>query len=757
MDNEKLAHSTKRDHDRCKADGNVADQPTDATEESALGDHAGDLIEARYTKWRSVVDTTSGQAITTTWGEFFETLEVAPPPFAGKKAHPGWSAAVFDPLRRLNVNVRELTALVLDYEGGTSIGDACGLWRESYGFLHTSKAHTDEAPRFRVILPFTRAVTSEEYSRLWRWAKERVKAAGQHIDPSPKDAARFWYLPSRSIGRYEARWLLGDVLDPDAIPETETEADADATSTGDFGLAVGERNQALFRLAASLRSRGAERDEILAAVSAANRESCDEPLDDEEVRRIATSATRYPRGGGPMRLTEKWNGERIAQKFGDALRYVQRWKTWLCWDERRWARDQVGAEMMMAKKNVELLDSEAKASLAAAAGDEAATMMAEKLAAFAKASAKANAIRAALLLAQSETPIAATSEAFDRDAWLLNVANGTVDLRTGKLGPHRREDLITMLAPVAFDPAARAPVFERFLERVLPDVEMRTYVQRLLGSTLTGDVGDEAIFFLYGTGRNGKSKLLGSVQYVLGDYALQASPVLLLATERGGDDAGKRARAALRGKRLVLVQEVDSDRYLNEAQLKQITGGDKITGARLYEDEGEFAPTHKVIVATNYKPKVRGQDEGIWSRLRLVPFTVTIPEAERDRNLTAKLEREASGILTWLVQGCLEWQRKGLAEPAAVREATATYRADEDDLGEFLEAYTEATVDAFVSSGELHAALVSHSGDFERVMSKKALVEALAERGFPGARRTVNGTTVRGILGLRLRPAGGRR
>lgn len=453
------------------------------------------------------------------------------------------------------------------------------------------------------------------------------------------------------------------------------------------------------------------------------------------------------------KLTELGNAERFAAKFCDRLRYVQSWKKWLNWDGTRWCRDEIGIEIECAKAIPRDIYAEAaEHARLAAQGDERFGERAKELTKWAHRSAAAYTLRATAVLAQSAPPIAARAGSFDTNPMVLNVRNGTIDLRTGSLRDHDRADMLTQIAPVDFDRTAKCPTWLAFLARVLPDLDVRSFVQRFIGYCLSGDVGEQVLVFFYGIGANGKSTLLGVIQDILGDYALQGSPGLLLASDRGGEDLGRRQRAALRGRRLVLCQEIEAGRYLNEAQVKQITGGDKITAARLYEDETEFAPTHKLVVAANHKPQVRGQDHAIWRRIRLVPFTVTIPENERDPNLAAKLKAEAPGILRWALSGCTEWQRSGLGAPSAVLEATNTYKSEEDRLGDFLAAHTVRVPVGFVPSSTLHSKFIAWCEvRGERPWSMKAFTSALTERGLDRDVQRVAGEQVRGFRGVALR------
>jgi putative DNA primase/helicase len=380
------------------------------------------------------------------------------------------------------------------------------------------------------------------------------------------------------------------------------------------------------------------------------------------------------------RFTELGNARRLADTNGHRLRYVQAWRRWLAWDGRRWSRDERGAEMVAAKAVVDSLYTDV-AALAnrAAAGDVHAGALVVDMGKFAKASSSAKACNAMLALARSEQPIAAAASEFDRDPFALNLLNGTLDLRTGQLRPHRQTDLITRLAPVTYDPDATCPGWDRFLVRVLPDEEVRRFVQRFIGYCLTGDVSEQVLAFVYGLGANGKSVLLDVMLGLLGDYGCRAAPELVLAKQ---GEAHPTEVAHLEGRRFVVASEIEQGRAWAESLIKRITGDTTITARHMKQDFYTFEATHKLVIAANTRPTVRGTDDGIWRRMRLVPFDVTIPLAERDRGLVARLvATEGPSILTWAVTGCLAWQRDGLGAPAAVEQATADYREEQDVLG----------------------------------------------------------------------------
>lgn len=393
-----------------------------------------------------------------------------------------------------------------------------------------------------------------------------------------------------------------------------------------------------------------------------------------------------PRGG--YRLTDLGNARRFADANRDQLRFVPAWGQWLFWDGQRWCRDKLGGEVRAAKQVVATLYTEAAACANAAAvavNSESNTngSMAEGLSRWARETSKRPRIEAMVALARSEPELATNREVFDRDAWVLNVANGTIDLRDGELRPHRQADMITMLAPVDYDPTAEAPQWEAFLARVLPDVQVRNWVQRYLGYALTGDVREQCLSFFVGDGSNGKSVLLDILLSIMGDYGLRGAPDLVLA--RYGE-AHPTELADLEGRRLVVCSEIEQGRMWAESVIKRITGDTTITARRMKQDFFTFSATHKLIVAANTRPAVRGTDHGIWRRMRLIPWTVIIPDEEQDRELPNRLlANEAPGILAWLVRGCLAWQRLGLGRSVAIEAATTAYRAEEDVLGRWID------------------------------------------------------------------------
>jgi putative DNA primase/helicase len=426
-------------------------------------------------------------------------------------------------------------------------------------------------------------------------------------------------------------------------------------------------------------------------------------------------------GEGPARfnLTDLGNAERFVADHGSKVRYCGPWGKWLVYDGKRWAQDDTGQVERLMKDTVRAIYAEASQ-----ARD---SQERKAIAEHAKRSEARKRISDAIQLARSELGIPILPEDRDRDPWALNVENGTVDLRSGELREHRREDLITKLAPVEYRPAAKAPTFQAFLERILPSEALRRFLRRAVGYSASGEVSEEALMILHGTGDNGKTTLINAVLDALGDYAMEAAPELILA-KRGSHPT---ELADLFGARFVSARETDEGRRLAEAVVKQLTGRDRIKARRMREDFWQFDPTHTLFLATNHKPEVRGTDHAIWRRLKLVPFDVKIPEDEKDRELPRKLQAELPGILAWIVRGCLDYQREGLGVPEEVRDATEGYRSEMDVLAAFIDDRCSVHPKASVGATPLYNAYKDWCAEAgEDAISQRKFGGQIGERGF---------------------------
>lgn len=458
----------------------------------------------------------------------------------------------------------------------------------------------------------------------------------------------------------------------------------------------GERNTLLTSLAGSMRRRDASPEAILAALRETNAERVRPPLPDRELYNIAHSIGKKKPETEDEHFTDLGNARRFVIANHPRVRSVPAYfrNPFSLWDGRRWIADVSGETHRLAKGVVRALWVDAL--------QESDPERRDALLKFATKSESAPRIRAMLDLAATEPELVVAPEALDADPLLLNVHNGTVDLGAGKLYKHRREDLITKLAPVDFDKKAAAPRWEKFLREIFNDDEdLIGFVQRSVGYSLTGETKEHCLFFLYGQGRNGKSTFLEVIRTLLGDYAQQAD-FNSFQDRRGEGPRNDIAR--MRGARFVTAIEAKGERGFDETMLKQMTGGDTVVARRLYEDFFEFKPQHKLWLAANHKPVVKEQTEAFWSRIRLIPFSVTIPVERRQKGLADKLAKELSGILNWALKGCLAWKANGLQEPAAVLKATKSYREENDVLGEFLAACCVVEEEGWASTPALYRA-----------------------------------------------------
>lgn len=450
---------------------------------------------------------------------------------------------------------------------------------------------------------------------------------------------------------------------------------------------------------------------------------------------------------GPRPCTDLGNAERFAHRFSDRLRYCHDTGKWLVWDGRRWREDNEGSAMRFAALTARGILSEAQT------GEHNPDR--GPLAKWAIESESRSRLEAMIALAKSRPELVVRVDALDADPWLLNVKNGTIDLRSGGIRPHDRADLITKLAPTTYDPDAECPRFLMFVDRIFArHADLIAFVQRWLGHCLTGDIREPLLPVFHGVGANGKSVLVETMLGIMGDYGGSAPPYLLTESKQHEHPT---EIADLRGRRFVPASETEEGSALKMQLVKRLTGDQTLKGRFMRQDYFEFPRTHKHVLVTNNKPRVREDSEAVWRRLRLVPFDVVIPEQERDRDLLRKLRNEWPGILSWLVQGCLDWQREGLREPAAVVAATTVYRQGENAVGRFLD---EACVietppgpfTLFVPWASLWREYERWTGDTgEAQMTSRTLGAALDRLGYPTGSDRRGGQKVKGRPGIGLK------
>jgi P4 family phage/plasmid primase-like protien len=380
-------------------------------------------------------------------------------------------------------------------------------------------------------------------------------------------------------------------------------------------------------------------------------------------------------------LTEKYyntdmgNGKRFVARYQEQFKHSDAWG-WLRWNGYKWERNADKLVMDAARHTAQMIFAEA------AEGNQEQSKAIGKWAIQSQSKSKLDAM---LYLASSEVGIRATPADFDADHYTLNCLNGIVDLRTGDFSKSDPSCMLSKSVNAKFDPSATCPRWLSFLDRIMEgNDDMIRFLQRAIGYSLTGSVNEQCFFLNYGTGANGKSVFLETIRSLLNDYAAAAEFSAFLATQ---SESVRNDIAALAGARFVSANESGADKRLSESIIKAITGGDTISARFLFKEYFEFRPQFKVWMATNHKPVIKDTDNAIWRRVRLVPFNVTIPEAERDQKLTATLRDEFSGILNWAIEGCLQWQANGLGAPLEVTEATKAYRNEQDALNAFIDGY----------------------------------------------------------------------
>lgn len=381
------------------------------------------------------------------------------------------------------------------------------------------------------------------------------------------------------------------------------------------------------------------------------------------------------------------NGRRFAAAHQGGFLHVTAEKKWYRFDGNRWLRCSVGEEVDAAKSIAQQVFEEAVVRYKEDASDKNKSLMSQA----ANVHRHAGRLAAMLSLAAAEPRMSVPdASVFDADPMLLGVRNGVLDLRSGKLIPATPEQLIRKQAAVAFDPGAKCPRFKALIRRILPSTEKAAFAKRIIGYALTGDVGEEKLLFACGSGANGKSVLVNILSWLLGDYSVSVGTELLARSKHSSE--ADRYKASLAGARLALLNEVGEDDVWDDQRVKELTSREKIPARMLYGEPFSFSPTHKLFIRGNHRPGVRDSGYAMWRRMILLMFDVQIPEEEQVKNLDALLfSEEGSGILNWALEGCLEWQRLGLAVPEIVARETDRYRQDTDIMGDWIEARCTVT------------------------------------------------------------------
>lgn len=440
---------------------------------------------------------------------------------------------------------------------------------------------------------------------------------------------------------------------------------------------------------------------------------------------------------GGYNLTDLGNSIRFIKEFGEQVRYCVTWKEWLVWTGKNWELDYRAETSKMARIVVKNMYREAS--------DIEDEIERKKIAQHALKTESLFRLNAIKAMAKDDVRVRIRAEDLDQDQWLLNCNNGIINLKTGVLLPHDPKQLITKIVTSDFTPDAECPTWEAFLHTIMGgNDEMINFLQRAIGYSLTGDTSEQCFFILYGSGANGKSTFLNPLIHLLHDYAKQSPPETFLNLQRRGVNNDI---ARLQGARFVTATEPEANQSFAEGVLKQLTGGDTISARFLHQEFFDFKPVFKLFLATNHKPQVTGKDHGIWRRIRLVPFEVTIEKDARDPQLANKLKDELPGILAWAVRGCLEWQAHGLGEPQAVSKATEEYAREMDTLTRFIDDCCITGASKKVTTNELYESYVSWcEQEGEEALAKVAFARQVRGKGFSAYRTS----TERGWRGIGL-------
>lgn len=402
---------------------------------------------------------------------------------------------------------------------------------------------------------------------------------------------------------------------------------------------------------------------------------------------------------------------------------------WMSYEGTHWIEDVRGA----ARR--EVLDV-LNAALAESLGDE-------KLRRDVAKCESAAGVNGVLEIASSLVEFAATVDDLDADPYLLNTPAGTLDLRTGQVQAHEPGDRLTKITRGNYVPGGASGAWTTFLEQVIPDAAERAYLARLVGQALYGRITEHVFPVLTGTGANGKSTATTALAFALGDYVTAIDPALLMVQDRAR--SGSTELMQLLGARLVIGQETDEGRKLDEATMKRLTGGDMLTARRLYRDPVTWAPTHTLVYVSNHLPQVKANDPATWRRLRVVPFEVVVPPEQRDPQLGERLELAADEVVTWAVSGYRDYLEGGMKEPASVLRATDAYKAEADHVRQFLDDACEVSSTAAATTRQLYSAWQAWAmRNGAEARTEKSFGAELDRLGY-AARRTKKGAVREGI------------
>jgi len=529
-------------------------------------------------------------------------------------------------------------------------------------------------------------------------------ASKYQSDPTVKDLARVMRLPgfyhqknkavmtkiNEQLSSKKSGLNIFDVIDRNGIEVSATKKKPQLSAVSNT-IAEGSRNMTLTKVAGAMKARNMSVEEIGEQLKNINQKRCMPPLEIDEVLRIASSIGRYVPNDSNRSLeeslTDTGNAERFNNRYSSTVKYVHDWGKFIIFNGHYWQVDNVNKVMEFAKQIARDIYHEG------AIVDD--MKLRNELSKHSLKSQQLSRLKAMVDLTKSIPSMIVSSTALNNDDMLLCVKNGVVDLRDGSFREGRSEDYITQVAPVDFNSESKCPRFLRFLDETFVGSasstmseqismserrELIDYMQKSLGYCLTGETGEQCLFFAHGTGANGKTTLINLMLTMLGnDYSLQTPMDTLMVKSAGNSSSNHLAR--LQNIRFVASTEVEEGARVSESLIKQMTGGDRIAARFLYKEFVEFTPRFKLFIAGNHKPIIKGDDLGIWRRIHLVPFEITVPAEKRDSTLPEQLRSELSGILNWLIQGCIKWKQTGFKQPKLVEQAVSEYKEEMDTLG----------------------------------------------------------------------------
>jgi putative DNA primase/helicase len=496
----------------------------------------------------------------------------------------------------------------------------------------------------------------------------------------------------------------------------------------------GQRDNAMTKLAGLMRGKAMEEDAIFAALIIENNNKCDPPLSETDIKRIAHSiGTKPPNEKSKIVCqTDVTNSERFVETYHDQLKYCYGLEHWKSWNGQYWREDienqiRISAIQLVKDMVDECEDNSSNRKRAITYQHHARIM-------------------AMIDLAKHQLPSLPTD--YDSHSMLLNCKNGIIDLTNGELKSHDPNLLLSKIIPVAYDKNAECKLWEKFMSEIMVgNDELISFMQRLIGYSLTGEMSEQYFYILYGTGDNGKTTCVETIMSMMGDYGITTPPEGIMVKRNGNSIPNEMAR--LPGIRLTSVSETDEGQRLSEGLIKSFTGGETIEARQLYGQLFSFKPIAKIWIQTNHKPTIRGRDHAIWRRVVLIPFDYLVDPILKDLNLKEKLKLELPGILNWALQGCREWQRIGLNPPTKVTNAVEEYRVESDVLGEFIDSEFIVDVNGKVNNSEIRQHYVEWcKTNNEEIRSSTWLGKMLGERF---GRCIMGHGSSRGYRGLRVK------